>query len=132
MQIQSFALGLRTVSGFLPYAKKLADDEIKFLWLLIPQQVKDDVSDEVWAYACNQRLLDPNPDKEQALHLQLLKYVYRVRDGQPAFDWGFKEDLPQRMKAGAVFQGPTSMQGHQELASAQDGSTHQLLQGLIQ
>jgi len=128
MQIQSFALGLRTVSGFLPYAKKLADDEIKFLWLLIPQQVKDDVSDEVWAYACNQRLLDPNPDKEQALHLQLLKYVYRVRDGQPAFDWGFKEDLPQRMKAGAVFQGQQATQP--AFLPVDDGPTHHLLQGL--
>jgi hypothetical protein len=129
MQIQSFALGLRTVSGFLPYAKKLADDEIKFLWLLIPQQVKDDVSDEVWAYACNQRLLDPNPDKEQALHLQLLKYVYRVRDGQPAFDWGFKEDLPQRMKAGAVFQGQQAAQP--ALLPVDDGPTNHLLQGLL-
>jgi hypothetical protein len=128
MQIQSFALGLRTVSGFLPYAKKLADDEIKFLWLLIPQQVKDDVSDEVWAYACNQRLLDPNPDKDQALHLQLLKYVYRVRDGQPAFDWGFKEDLPQRMKAGAVFQGQQATQP--AFLPVDDGPTHYLLQGL--
>lgn len=129
MQIQSFALGLRTVSGFLPYAKKLADDEIKFIWLLIPQHVKDDVSDEMWAYACNQRLLDPNPDKEQALHLQLLKYVYRVRDGQPAFDWGLKEDLPQRMKAGAVFQGQQTTQPAQLLGD--DGPTHHLLQGLI-
>jgi len=129
MQIQSFALGLRTVSGFLPYAKKLADDEIKFLWLLIPQQVKDDVSDEVWAYACNQRLLDPNPDKEQALHLQLLKYVYRVRDGQPAFDWGFKEDLPQRMSAGAVFQGQVTTQPM--LTAVDNGPTHHLLQGLM-
>jgi len=128
MQIQSFALGLRTVSGFLPYAKKLADDEIKFLWLLIPQQVKDDVSDELWAYACNQRLLDPNPDKDQALHLQLLKYVYRVRDGQPAFDWGFKEDLPQRMKAGAVFQGQQATQP--ALLPVVDGPTYHLLQGL--
>ena len=128
MQIQSFALGLRTVSGFLPYAKKLADDEIKFLWLLIPQQVKDDVSDDVWAYACNQRLLDPNPDKEQALHLQLLKYVYRTRDGQPAFDWGFKEDLPQRMSAGAVFQGQATQPA---LTSVDIGATHHLLQGLM-
>mgnify|MGYP006271009337 FL=1 len=129
MQIQSFALGLRTVSGFLPYAKKLADDEIKFIWLLIPQHVKDDVSDEMWAYACNQRLLDPNPDKEQALHLQLLKYVYRVRDGQPAFDWGLKEDLPQRMKAGAAFQGQQATQP--TLLPVDDGPTHHLLQGLI-
>ena len=129
MQIQSFALGLRTVSGFLPYAKKLADDEIKFLWLLIPQQVKDDVSDDVWAYACNQRLLDPNPDKEQALHLQMLKYVYRVRDGQPAFDWGLKEDLRQRMSAGAVFQGQPSTAPM--LSSVDNGPTHHLLQGLM-
>jgi hypothetical protein len=90
------------------------------------------VSDDVWAYACNQRLLDPNPDKEQALHLQLLKYVYRTRDGQPAFDWGFKEDLPQRMSAGAVFQSLTPRQGQQAIAAVQDGPTHHLLQGLTQ
>lgn len=121
MEIQTFALGLRTVSGFLPYAKKLADDEIKFLWLLIPQQVKEQITDEMWAYACNQRLLDPNPDKEQALHVQLFKYVYRVRDGQPAFEWGLKEDLPRRMALGGTFHTPalpsSNRQQYEELVA---------------
>jgi hypothetical protein len=111
MNPSTFGLGLRTVSSFLPYSKKLLDDEIKFVWLTLPQSVKDQVSDEMWAYACNQRLLDPEPDKELALHIQLLRYVYRVRDGQPAFDWGLKTDLPQRMALGGQFHPPVLLAG---------------------
>ena len=68
--------------------------------------VKVSVTDEMWLYACSQRRMDPNPDKELALDIQLLRYVYRIRDGQPAFDWGLKTDLPQRMAMGGQFHPP--------------------------
>ena len=105
MNPTTFILGMRTVSAALPYGKKLLDDEIKFIWLGLPESVKDLVTDQMWAYSCSQRLMDPNPDKELALHIQLLRYIYRIRDGQPAFDWGLKEDLPQRMAMGEQFHG---------------------------
>jgi hypothetical protein len=106
MNSSTFTLGMRTVSAALPYGKKLLDDEIKFIWLTLPESVKTTVTDEMWVYACAQRRMDPDPDKELALDIQLLRYVYRIRDGQPAFDWGLKQDLPQRMAMGGQFHPP--------------------------
>jgi hypothetical protein len=113
MQSATFRLGLKAVAAVTPYAKKLTDDEIGFLYLTMPKAVKDAVSDEMWAFACSQYRLDPSPNKEMPLDVQLLSYVYRVRSGRPAFDWGLKEDLPQRMASADRFhqQALTEAQG---------------------
>ena len=106
MKAETFQMGLRALSAFLPYGKKITDEEAYFTWAMLPESVKVNVTDEMWVYACAQRRMDPNPDKELALDIQLLRYVYRVRDGQPAFDWGLKTDLPQRMAFGGQFHPP--------------------------
>ena len=67
MQAATFRLGLKSVAAITPYAKKLTDDEIGFLFLTIPQAVKDAVTDQMWAYACSQYRLDPSPNKEMPL-----------------------------------------------------------------
>ncbi|WP_438983872.1 hypothetical protein [Vulcanococcus sp.] len=91
------------LSGSLPYGKKLTNEEVQFLWLLLPADVKAAVTDEMWAYGCSQRMLDPDPSKDLALHLQVLSYLFRIRDGQPAFDWGVKADLHHRMALPSCF-----------------------------
>ena len=106
MKCSAFQMGLRALSSLLPYGKKITDEEALFTWAMLPESVKTSVSDEMWAYACSQRRMDPDPDKELALDIQLLRYVYRIRDGQPAFDWGLKTDLPQRMALGGQFHPP--------------------------
>jgi len=131
MNPATFTLGMRTVSAVLPYGKKLLDDEIKFIWLTLPQTVKDQVSDEMWGYACSQRLLDPAPDKELALHIQLLRYLYRNRDGQPAFDWGLKQDLSQRMAMGGQFHPAVLPPGDPTPMPPQLPGTNPLLEGLL-
>tara|TARA_R100001463_G_scaffold47699_4_gene96733 strand:+ start:116 stop:508 length:393 start_codon:yes stop_codon:yes gene_type:complete len=103
MQATTFRLGLKSVAAITPYAKKLSDDEIGFLFLTMPKAVKDAVTDEMWAYACSQYRLDPSPDKEMPLDQQLLSYVFRTRSGRPALEWGIKEDLPQRMASADRF-----------------------------
>ena len=103
MNSKTFGLGLMALSGSLPYGKKLTNEEIQFLWLLLPADVKAAVTDEMWAYGCSQRMLDPDPSKELPLHLQVLSYLFRVRDGQPAFDWGVKSDLQRRMTLPSCF-----------------------------
>jgi hypothetical protein len=85
MKCSAFQMGLRALSSLLPYGKKITDEEALFTWAM---------------------RMDPNPDKELALDIQLLRYVYRIRDGQPAFDWGLKTDLPQRMALGGQFHPP--------------------------
>jgi hypothetical protein len=104
MKQLAFTLGLRTVCSQLPYGKTPKDDEIKFLWILLPQSVAAEVTDEMWAYACQQRLMDPAPDDRLPIFQQILRHLYRLRDGQPEFAWGLRPDLPQRMAQANRFQ----------------------------
>jgi len=103
MKSETFRLGLKAVASVTPYAKKLSDDEIAFLFMTMPTAVKRAVTDEMWAYACSQYRMDPSPNKDLPLDQLLLSYVYRVRDSRPAFDWGLKVDLKQRMLNGDRF-----------------------------
>lgn len=97
MKSETFRLGLRAVASITPYAKKITDDEIAFLYMTLPSAIKRAVTDEMFAYACAQYRMDPSPNKELPLDQQLLSYVYRLRDSRPAFDWGLKPDLKDRM-----------------------------------
>ena len=99
MNIQAFAAGLKALSSALPYGKKIDDDVAKFIWLTLDQQVKDEVSDEMWAYAVGRRLAEEEPPKEMAIHLSALRHVYRCENGRPNLKWGLKPQLVQVMAA---------------------------------
>lgn len=118
MRAKIFETSLRALSALMPYGKKMTDEEIQFVWMILPASVKQTVTDEMWGFACMQRRLDPNPNKELSLDLQILSYVYRRRDGHPAFDWGLKQDLKQRMELPGQF--------HEDTASLPVTSGHQL------
>lgn len=130
MNSTTFTLGLRALAASLPYGKRLEDDEAKFLWLTLPESVRDQVSDSMWAFAIAQRRMDPAPDKELSIEMQLLRYLYRVRDGMPAFDWGLKPDLGQRMALPGAFHSPVPLPGDPTPAPALTGTAH-LLEGLL-
>ena len=108
MRAKVFETSLRALSALMPYGKKMTDEEIQFIWMILPASVKKTVTDEMWGYACMQRRLDPNPNKELSLDFQILSYVYRCRDSQPAFDWGLKQDLAQRMELPGQFHEDTA------------------------
>jgi len=129
MNPTTFTLGLRSLAASLPYGKRLEDDEAKFLWLTLPQTVKETVTDEMWAYAIAQRRMDPAPDKELSIEMQLLRYLYRVRDGMPAFDWGLKLDLPQRIANGGVFHGAVPLAGDTPQLAAVGSNS--MLEGML-
>lgn len=103
MKSETFRLGLRAIASITPYAKKITDDEIAFLYMTLPSAIKRTVTDEMFAYACAQYRMDPSPNKDLPLDQQLLSYVYRLRDSRPAFDWGLKPDLGDRMRSGDRF-----------------------------
>lgn len=103
MDSKQFHLGLRAVTAAQPYGKKLQDDEIAFLWMMLPGSVKEQVSSDVWAYACNQALLDPAPNKDLPVHMRILSYVFRIENENPNFTWGLKGDLRDRMANAAQF-----------------------------
>jgi hypothetical protein len=131
MKATTFQMGLRALSSLLPYGKKITDEEALFTWALLPESVKSTVTDEMWAFACAQRRMDPNPDKELPLDIQLLRYVYRIRDGQPAFDWGLKQDLPQRMALGGQFHSPVLPAADLTPAPLELTGSNPMLQGLM-
>ena len=131
MKCSTFQMGLRALSSLLPYGKKITDEEALFTWAMLPESVKVNVTDEMWLFACSQRRMDPNPDKELALDIQLLRYVYRVRDGQPAFDWGLKADLPQRMAMGGQFHPPVLPAGDPTPPPPQLPGSNPALEGLL-
>ena len=108
MRAKIFETSLRALSALMPYGKKMTDEEIQFIWMILPASVKQTVTDEMWGFACMQRRLDPNPNKELSLDFQILSYLYRRRDSQPAFDWGLKKDLAQRMELPGHFHGDTA------------------------
>jgi hypothetical protein len=126
----TFTLGLRALAASLPYGKRLEDDEAKFLWLTIPESVKATVTDAMWAYAIAQRRMDPAPDKDLSIEMQLLRYLYRIRDGMPAFDWGLKPDLPQRMALPGTFHPPAPLPGDPTPTTDRAGTIN-LLEGLL-
>lgn len=98
MDSKNFKLGLGFLSKTIPYAAKMTDDEIAFGWLSLDQRVKDEVSNDSWIYACNQRAQEQDPPK-YALHLQILRHVYRCENGTPNFNWGLKPEIEDREAA---------------------------------
>lgn len=131
MKAATYLMGLRALSALLPYGKKISDEEALFTWAMLPESVKVSVTDEMWVYACAQRRIDPSPDKELPLDIQLLRYVYRVRDGQPAFDWGLKTDLSQRMAMGGRFHIPVLPAGDPTPPATQLPGNNPALEGLF-
>jgi hypothetical protein len=103
MREDTFKLGLRTLCAQLPYGKTPKDDELKCLWVLMPKTVTSQISDEMWLYAVQQRIMDPAPDDKLPIVQQVFRYLFRLRDGSPAFEWGLREDLPERISAADQF-----------------------------
>jgi hypothetical protein len=105
MNIKTFVIGLKALSGCLPYGKKIDDDTAQFIWLTLDQQIKDEVTNEMWAYAVGRRLSEEGPPKEMAIHLSALRHVYRCENGKPNLDWGLKPQLTQIMSAERMLEG---------------------------
>lgn len=97
MQENTFKLGLRTLCAQLPYGKNPKDDELSCLWSVIPKSATAQITDEMWLYAVQQRLMDPAPDDKLPIFQQVLRHLYRLRDGMPEFEWGLRPDLTERM-----------------------------------
>jgi hypothetical protein len=97
MNCEAFSLGLRVITGSIPYMKKLGEDEIKGLWFLLDDQVKRDVSDEAWLWAVKIRLTERDANKDQPIHWQVLRHLYRIENGSPNIRWGLKPDLSERI-----------------------------------
>lgn len=96
-------LGLQQLSKF---AKPLGEAGLALAWASFPEQAKRELNNAAWSFAAAQYLLDPEPPKEMPIHVAMLRYLYRNRDGVAALDWGLKPDLASRMKLPGYFHKP--------------------------
>ena len=103
MKAKVFTQVLKTTYKISPYGKTLDSEDLATLWLTLPQVVKESVTDQMWGYAANQYLMDPKPSKDLAVHISMLKYLFRNENGMPNYSWGIKEDIEHRMKNGHRF-----------------------------
>ena len=98
MDAKVFTLGLRAITSVTQYAKKIDDDSANFIWLTLDQQVKQEVTDEMWVWAVKKTMETwNNVDHDPPLHIIVLSKLYRECNGMPEFDWGLKPDLNDRM-----------------------------------
>ena len=105
LSAQTFSAVLQTATELDPYGKRLSDTTIQMAFLTLPEKVKERVTDQMWVYALQQHRMDPAPDKELPLDMQLLKHLWKCENGAPCLRWGPKEDLAQRMALPGQFHG---------------------------
>lgn len=97
----------------LPVSKALSEKGLTFAWTTFPPQAKEELDKTLFAYACTQRTLDPEPNLNLAIHIQLLTYLYPTIDSRPFFSKGLREDLPSRLQNPFVFHPINFVAAHQ-------------------
>lgn len=115
---KSFTTSIVLLQASLPYAKQLSTEGIVLLWDTFPRHAKMNMTEEILKFAVTQRMLDPDPPKEIALHLSLLRYVYPLENNRAAIQFGLRNDLHERMNAPDIFHDPQPIR--EEKRSAQE------------
>lgn len=103
----TFAAVLTAATELDPYGKRLSKETISMAYLTLADEVKQQITDEMFIYAFKQHRMDPAPDKELSIEQQILQHLYRCENGVPNFRWGLRKDLPTRMTASNTFHGQT-------------------------
>lgn len=91
----------KAISGMiecLPFQKVISENGLIFAWLSFPEAAKQQLLPVHLAYACTQRVLDPDPDLNRAIHIQLLVYLYPVINGAACTDRGLRAEIADRLK----------------------------------
>lgn len=120
IEATDFSATMALLGELLPYGKALSAEAVAMMWITFPARAKAELGIEHLRYAVSQRLLDPNPRREDAPHIGLLRYLYRERDGAVSVADGLKPGLVERMEQPEVFhQGETHQAG--QVFRAADG-----------
>ena len=116
--IEDFQVAVSSLLQLLPMQRALDPAALLLAWDTFPERAKIDLTDEILLYAVQQRVLDPEPPKGIAPHVNLLRYCYpvdrtvrrergeEVISDQPMVDRGLRRDLAQRMAAPDRFHDP--------------------------
>lgn len=89
---------LQGLSELRPRGKTVSEQGLTLAWLTFPERAKAELTPALLGYAAQQLCLDPEPDLDRPLHIQLLRYVYPLRDGVPHLASGLRHDIDQRMR----------------------------------
>jgi hypothetical protein len=118
---EQFIDGLSGLVESIPLHKALSERGLAFAWSAFPADAKSLLTGNQFAYACIQRTLDPDPNLKLAIQVQLLTYLYPMRDGMPHLAQGLRADLPDRMRDPYTFH-PTAPinPAHRALPPADD------------
>ena len=90
MDAAIFTLGIRTASAATRFGKKLQDDEAQFLWALVDDRIKTDISNEMWMYGVKRYLDNPESHKDESIHIAIISPFLKWQCGEPALHWGFR------------------------------------------
>lgn len=96
--VNDFTAAITGMIECLPFQKVISENGLIFAWLSFPEPAKQQLQPIHLAYACTQRILDPEPDLNRAIHIQLLTYLYPVINGVLDTDHGLRADLADRIK----------------------------------
>jgi hypothetical protein len=117
------AMGL--LCEMLPMQRALSDEGLVMAWMTMPNVAKVHLTKQSLAFAVQQRVMDPDPPKEQALHIQLLRYVFplertvrrergdEVNCDRVLLENGLRTDLAERMTAPDRFHDPAPVRHEQ-------------------
>lgn len=118
LSMRDFAPAMGLLCEMLPMQRALSDEALAMAWETMPNAAKIHLTPESLAFAVKQRLLDPDPPKEQALHVQLLRYVFpvdrtrrrergeEINCDRAILEGGLRADLATRMAAPDRFHDP--------------------------
>jgi hypothetical protein len=93
-----FSAAITGMMQCLPFQKTISGDGLVFAWISFPEDAKAQLEPIHLAYACTQRVLDPEPDLNRAVHIQLLMYLYPVVNGVPVTQHGLRQDISERLQ----------------------------------
>jgi len=125
LTMRDFAPAMGFLCEMLPMQRALSDEALAMAWETMPGAAKAHLTRESLAFAVKQRLVDPAPPKDQALHVQLLRYVFpvertvrrergeEVNADRVLLENGPRADLAERMAAPDRFHDPAPVRHEQ-------------------
>jgi hypothetical protein len=104
--LEDFQAAITSLLQLLPMQRQLTPSALVMAWDTFPQQARAELDCEMLRFAIAQRLMDPEPPKDQAPHIAMLRYLYPLEHNHATFGRGLRPDLAERMAAPQVFHDP--------------------------
>ena len=95
--LEDFQAAITSLLQLLPMQRQLTPSALVMAWDTFPQQARAELDCEMLRFAIAQRLMDPEPPKDQAPHIAMLRYLYPLEHNHATFGRGLRPDLAERM-----------------------------------